>query len=321
VSERVLKILALVGLFVVSFIPGADAKSWDETIAQVEHRADQVWQRGKSLGADTFLGTAVNEIDIPKHECAILGRMLGVSSLILGLEYHPEPPLSEAPDQEELFDLMVYSHSLSNWALVARRSVTLSEPEKKHKWNLDCVGKQGIPSDAFFQIEDGRANFVVNGTDLIILGDIEAGFAEELATFLNSDKRISRVILGSGGGSVREAIKAGFLIRKLGLDTTLDSSCYSACPLVFLGGVNRTIWSPYPKLGFHQMSDGSGRAIMSSSPLYSAMEDYASIMGANSDFVLASMLRASPSEMFEPEFEKLCQNKVATWVQRLCFRE
>ena len=316
---KISSLLLLIGLFAVSFTEGVNAKSWDKVIAKVEERADQIWQRGKSLGADTFLGTAVNEVDIPKHECAILGRMLGVPSLISKLEYHPEPQLSDTPDWEELFELMVYSQSLSNWVFVANRIQSLSETEKKHKWNLNCVGKQGIPVDASFPVSDGRAKFVVNGADLTILGDIESGFADELANWLRNNRSISRIILGSGGGNVAEAIEAGLLIRSLGLDTTLSSSCYSACPLVFLGGINRQIWSPYPKLGFHQMSDSSGKAIKSSSPLYSAMENYASIMGANPDFVLASMLRASPSEMFEPEFEKLCQSKVVTWVQRLCF--
>jgi len=43
--------------------------------------------------------------------------------------------------------------------------------------------------------------------------------------------------------------------------TTLFADGCSACPLIFLGGVECTIWSPYPRLGFHQVSGGSERGM------------------------------------------------------------
>jgi hypothetical protein len=306
-------------ILAVSFGSPISANSWAQSIQLVEERAARIWERGRSLGADTHLGTAVNEIDIPKHRCAILGRMLGRADLIKKLEYHPEPSISSNPSWDELYNLMLYSHSLSNWVLVANAILNQSEDEKKHSWNLDCVGQMGIPSTAFEVLEVPKAALEVDGTDLRILGDIEAGFSAALVEALDGNPQVSRVVLGSRGGNVREALLAGIAIRKRGLDTTLSSNCYSACPLVFLGRLKRTIWSPYPNLGFHQMSDGSGNPIRSSSALYIAMEDYAEMMGADPNFVLASMLRANPSEMYEPEHGALCQYNVATWVQRLCF--
>jgi hypothetical protein len=295
------------------------AKNWDETIVLVEKRAAEIWERGKSLGADTFLGTAVNEVDIPKHKCAILGRMLGHVGAVSELEEHPEPELSSDPTSEELYNLMVYSHSLSNWVFVARSATAQTKIQRKHSWNLDCVGQMGIPRNTYEEIAESSAEFVVDGTDLRVLGDIESGFTDKLVYQLDTNAQINRVVLGSRGGNVKEALLAGFEIRNRKLDTTLSSNCLSACPLVFLGGIRRTIWSPYPKLGFHQLSDKAGTPIKTSSNLYVAMERYAEAMGANPSFVLASMLRAGPSEVFEPDFDSLCTNKVVTWVQRLCF--
>ncbi len=52
-------------------------------------------------------------------------------------------------------------------------------------------------------------------------------------------------MLGSGGGYIDEAMKAGAYIRRKGLDTTLYNNCDSACPLVVMAGVERLNWSPY----------------------------------------------------------------------------
>ena len=65
---------------------------------------------------------------------------------------------------------------------------------------------------------------------------------------------------GSGGGYIDEAMKAGAYIRRKELGTTLYINCDSACPLVFMAGVERLNWSPYPKLGFHQIYTPDGQA-------------------------------------------------------------
>lgn len=293
-----LKKLSVYALALTLFAIPAKSKSWEETIFQVESKADSLWEKGRKLGADTFLGTAVNEIDVPRHQCAILGRMLGMEEIIRSLEESPEPKLSLNPTTDELYLLMLHSLSLSNWALVAQSILGESDTERRQMWNLNCVGAMDIPQSSYLEINEPSASLRVNGSDLMILGDIEVGFSLELEGALKDNPSISRIVLGSGGGNVIEALKAGFIIRERRLDTTLRANYFSACPIVFLAGVNRTIWSPYPKLGFHQMSDRDGRPINGSDPLYSIMEDYFKYMGADPSFVLASMRRAAPSEMF-----------------------
>ena len=77
-----------------------------------------------------------------------------------------------------------------------------------------------------------------------MLGDITAGFAEGLARALAENAKIETVALGSAGGSLVDALKAGRMIRALGLNTTLWSNCYSACTIVFLGGERRRFGRP-----------------------------------------------------------------------------
>lgn len=295
------------------------AKGWEEAIAEVEARSERLWTFGLQHGASGSLGTALNELDANRHECAISGRLLGLEEKIQHLEYMPEPELSEDMTEDQLYEVMVYSHSLENWVIAAKRLTSLPINEVGEIWNLNCVGKLKIDSSAFVESSVGRARFKQDGSRTYVLGDIEVGFSDELDAWLNMHPETTEVVLGSGGGSVRDAVMAGISIRKRGLGTTLSDSCYSACPLVFFGGVRRTIWSPYPSLGFHQVYTGDGDPLPESSEVYQMIFEYSNLMGVNGGFVVKSMNSAPPSDMFEPHPDDLCAAHVTTWVQRICF--
>jgi hypothetical protein len=158
-----------------------------------------------------------------------------------------------------------------------------------------------------------------NGSVIHVLGDIEPGFSKKLEEVLEANPSVDTVALGSGGGSVYEALKAGYLIRSKSLKTTLWNSCYSACPLVFIGGVERTIWSPYPKFGFHQVSI-SGVAIPLNSKIYRDIGHYGELMGVDATWLLNNMFVASPSSMnaIKGDDVKLCEARIVHWVQRGC---
>jgi hypothetical protein len=111
---------------------------------------------------------------------------------------------------------------------------------------------------------------------------------------------------------------AGYEIRRRKLGTTVWNNCYSACPLVFLGGMSRTVWSPYPQLGFHQIYNSLG-AIPPDSEIYELVRVYAETMGINSSGLLALMHSAGPKEIRNAHSEELCDYKIATWVQRICW--
>ena len=71
------------------------------------------------------------------------------------------------------------------------------------------------------------------------------------------------VTLVSYGGSIHPALQIGDLIRKRGLSTFVpgDRTCTSACALIWLAGVPRTVGDT-PQIGFHAAYDRtSGREV------------------------------------------------------------
>lgn len=312
--------IAFVGALLSLISHGANAKSWIAAAEEIELKSSALWEYADQHGAGN-LGTMYNEIDIPKHECAILGRMLEKVEDIAHLEEFEIPEVQDYLTESEAHSVKVVAHSLSNWAYTVRRLLKLSAAEQITLWNLSCVGEMDIPTSAYIQEITPSAKFRVVNDVLYVLGNIENGFANDLAKQIANNNNIQTIALGSAGGSVTDALEAGRMIRALKLDTTLTANCYSACPLVFLGGVRRTIWSPYPKIGFHRMYWSNGVAVAPGDDLYNEISNYAFQMDANARFVLASMFSAEPDDMFVPDENILCKNNVATWVQRLCFGE
>ena len=83
---------------------------------------------------------------------------------------------------------------------------------------------------------------LVSGGRLRFDGAMDPGsagrFAEEIAA---RGDYVETVVLSSPGGSVRDALEIGRLIREQGYATAVepDSYCASSCPLVFAAGVER----------------------------------------------------------------------------------
>jgi hypothetical protein len=306
-------------MLLTCFVAGtARADSWDEAIATVEQSASEYFEYAVEVGGTSHAGTMYNGYKSLEHQCAILGRMLRHQDSIRHLEEFEYPPMDTRSDPH---DLLVFSISLENWVAAARWAKSATEDQRINRWNLDCVGEFGIASTLFMEAARPEAEFVADGTQLHVYGDIDTGFAERFEQALNANPSVSEVTLGSGGGSVRDALIAGLLIRSRGLDTTIYGNCYSACPLVFLGGNDRVVWAAPHRLGFHQIYTGAGVPIPLDDQLYGLVAQYVAEMGGDPSRVLAWMFSAGPSEMFEPEPEDLCAANVATFVQRTCGRD
>ena len=69
-----------------------------------------------------------------------------------------------------------------------------------------------------------EADFVRDGIWLRVLGDIDLGFADRFRTALDANPGVEEIVMGSDGGSVRDALTAGRLIRERGLKTTLGEN-------------------------------------------------------------------------------------------------
>lgn len=262
-----------------------------------------------------WIGTMFNDVDRVEHTCYSLGMLLGLSANIRHLRF--DRSLRVARTSDEAHNLRVKAQSLDNFVSAADASLKESNDKRGITWNLDCSEKYGVGvqqkgDSTFYEVTNG-------GRGIKILGGIEAGFTAKLRSTLERAPNAEFIALGSGGGSVAEAIASGRLIRSRGLATTIWNNCYSACPLVFLGGVKRHVHSPYPSFGFHQISTSAG-AIPTSSPIYAHVADYTREMGASDQFVLGAMLRATPAQMHMVNGAdvQLCRARVATWIQRAC---
>lgn len=291
----------------------ANAASWEETIAAVEVQEEELWQLAQSRGQEgRHIGTLYNEFHANEHSCSILGRMLDKARHVADLERSTEIDVSGTDGHAT----GVAAQSLGNWVFNARRLLDLDEPRRIREWNLDCVGEYGIPGTAWIgEIEP--TFFDVEDTMLRVIGNVEEGFAEQLIKAIEENPQVTQVALGSAGGSVHEAIKAGIYIRQKNLETLLWNNCYSACTIVFAGGVKRQIWSPYPDLAFHQVSV-DGVAVPLNDPVYDRLGSYAMVMGIRPEPFLTLFKSAPPSDFTLPETDLLCASNIATWVQRTC---
>ncbi len=79
-----------------------------------------------------------------------------------------------------------------------------------------------------------------------VSGDIDY----QILTELKATQGVRLVVLQSAGGSVQAGRAIGLFVSANGMDTRVDAQCFSACTLVFAGGVQRTL-GPEGQLGFH----------------------------------------------------------------------
>ena len=293
----------------------AQGTSWEPAIQRVEQSSKEYFDYAVEVGGTSWAGTAYNGYQFDRHLCAIVGRMLKQVEAIKEIETLEYPPMDATSDPH---DLLVFSISLENWTIAARRALSMSRDERINVWNLDCVGEMGIPANHFMESAQPNAAFDLNDRTLLVYGDIEAGFFNRLKAELDANQEVTEVALGSGGGSVRDALLAGYEIRTCGLSTTIYGNCFSACPLVFMGGERRVLWASPSRLGFHQIYTGNGNGLPVEDPIYRLTARYMVDMGANPQVVIPWMLSAQPHEMFEPEVSDLCAPGVATFVQRVC---
>lgn len=294
-----------------------DGKTWPEAIAAVEARSEDYRKEAEAIAPrSTSFGTAHIGMYADNSICSVLGRLLGKAVLVRHLEeksfteaYYARNPGSDFAEATLFLDA---------WARAAKDHLKLDASRRIEVWNLDCVRKFGIPSYARIETPISNTFFdVVDKEVLHVLGDVEPGFARRLLAALDSHPEVHTVALGSAGGVVSEAIWAGQMIRSRRLNTTLWKGCYSACPLVFLGGVNRYIMKPLSELGFHQISV-RGVAVALDDPVYNAIAAYAREMGVDSKALLLTIWKASPSGMHIPEYDQLCRSGIATFVQHAC---
>jgi hypothetical protein len=288
--------------------------SWESATDAVRAKGSAYYDYAISLDPMSRPGTALQGIGHDRHICAIVGRMLGFTSEIQEAETFEDPPMIPNADPYALMEHVLF---LDSWVAAAERAIAMTESQKASLWNLECVGLHGIPSSAYLG-DVVAGDFSVLHNSLVVYGNIDPGFFERFRDALDANPGVDTVALGSAGGSVFDAILSGLEIRRRGLATELHGNCYSACPLLFAGGVRRVIWQgPGPHLGFHQVFTSAG-ALPLDDPVYSDIAAYLSALGIDPRLPLAWMASAGPNEMYEPTLDELCISGITTWIQRFC---
>ncbi len=91
--------------------------------------------------------------------------------------------------------------------------------------------------------------------DLRLAGTFDPGSAERFAAEVEArGEYVETVVLESPGGSVRDALAIGALVRERGFATRVEAGalCASSCPIVFAAGAER-IAGPDAAIGVHQV--------------------------------------------------------------------
>lgn len=287
-------------------------------IEQSQKRSKQYWAFADTIDDDRWIGTAHNEDGVREGSCYALGMLLGFARDVERLNPRQLTIDLTMRTSDNAADARVISNELNNYAINGTNALNLTPGARAQEWNFDCLGRFGIPESDFIAVRSTFASLEYDGKTLRILGDVDVGFAQNLIDAVTANPSVTTVSLGSGGGLVGEALRAGEFIRARHLNTTLWNGCYSACPFVFMAGVKRTIWSPYPVLGFHQASK-AGTPIPWSDSLYQLQAEYLRAMGVDAGYVLRQMQKSDPDHMTKVRGgSELCKAGVATWIQRSC---
>jgi hypothetical protein len=146
-----------------------------------------------------------------------------------------------------------------------------AQPLPARKFGGGRAAPAGRPDAALrdkmtFELEgDGR----LKATGTIMLGTAD-DFAAEIA---KRGSYIKTVVLRSPGGSVRDALAMGRLIRQKQYATEVEGSryCASSCPLVFAGGVERRA-SSTAAIGVHEVAAVGGDNLSAAAGMQNAQQ-------------------------------------------------
>ncbi|MCF6445148.1 hypothetical protein [Nereida sp. MMG025] len=162
-----------------------------------------------------------------------------------------------------------------------------------------------------------RLTFDVVDDTLRLTGDITSGDADRFAEYLAENGDLPDLItLHSPGGSVRDALAIGRMVRGRSFDTQIveNAVCFSACPYIFMAGTTRVVDGA---LGVHQHYFGEDTIL----PAWMAVSDIqrgqAEVMGYLDDMgidplVMRHALATPPDAIYVLVPEELERYRVVT---------
>ena len=175
---------------------------------------------------------------------------------------------------------------------------------------VDLLHEQAVPQlTEMWDIQNGDAkkgilHIIVarNGDTLVVDGRLGVGAAQRVKDALDANPAIRTVVTAGPGGRLGEGYQIYALIRARRLDTRAIRTCYSACTIMFLGGVHRSVGSA-GRLGFHRTSfPGMDEAELAEGNRY--LRDFMIFAGVDAAFV-RKVMNTPPDSMWVPTHEEL----------------
>ena len=154
-----------------------------------------------------------------------------------------------------------------------------------------------------------------NKKEVEITGGIKFGLTEALRKTFNKYPTIKVIHLNSYGGRVVEARLLREFIEKMGLITSTNKGCLSACTIAYMGGASRFIYGE-KKLGFHRYGLAYNQTdILEKIIVESFTEDKAIFLnkGASNNF-MNHIYNTSASDLWFPENDILFANHIITGI-------
>jgi hypothetical protein len=146
------------------------------------------------------------------------------------------------------------------------------------------------------------AKVAVQGQDLTIVGPLALGTSDLVKQALKDHPKVRRVLLNSIGGRLGEATAISKLIAARQMNTAAQGECSSACTMVFVAGVDRSL-AAGTKVGFHGPSY-PGLGALEINPAVNIMADSYRAAGLQDSFV-TNALAVDPSTLWYPKEHEL----------------
>ena len=152
--------------------------------------------------------------------------------------------------------------------------------KQKARARLDALPPPTVSQTAI-EFKGGRFVFINSSTGNCVIAlqgtitrDIRSRFQEVVETARKASCGDPWLLLESPGGLLYDAIDIGREIRDAHFRTIARAGCASACALIFMAGVQRTLVGPNAKIGLHQGAwvQGGTRTCDSTSYTYTSRD-------------------------------------------------
>lgn len=187
---------------------------------------------------------------------AIFGLQLGIASVLLAQDFAAVAPQIRWPTSAPAVSDPVAPGDQT-------RRFDPDEMRRPPMPGIPMEGAANMPKRLFFEERPE------GGTRIV--GAIKEGDGDRFAEWLERQPEPPETLwLHSPGGSVRDALQIGRLIREKGVDTAMDDGafCLSACPYMLMAGTERRVHAG-AKVGVHQSYYGQSTVL----PAFLAVED------------------------------------------------